>query len=64
MDLGIHTAVRTERPRQQPHVDQLLDQAHTVLSILKVVRSVVVRNSIEGEALVQHVEMEIRDVAE
>jgi len=64
VDLGVHAAVEQSGDPNNPMAASVLDQAHTVLSIVKVVRSVVVRNSIEGKAQVQHVELEIRDVAE
>ena len=64
VDLGIHAAVAQSDDPNNPMATGVLDQAHTVLDIVKVVRSVVVRNSIEGKVQVQHVELEIRDVAE
>ncbi len=41
----------------------ILDQAHTVLDVLKVVRTIVSQTYLEGDAMVSHAEIEIRDVA-
>ena len=64
VDLGIHAVAQQSGDPSNPMLTSVLDQAHTFLNIVKVVRSVVTCNSIEGEAMVQHVEIEIRDVAE
>jgi hypothetical protein len=36
---------------------------HTVLDVLKVVRTVTARSYVEGDAMVGHAEIEIRDIA-
>ena len=64
VDRGVRVVAQQSGDPNSPMAASFLDQAHTFLSIVKVVRNVVVRSSIEGDALVQHVELEIRNVAE
>ncbi len=69
VDLGIHAGFQQSGDPNNPMMTGVLDQAHTLLDIVKVVRSVVIRTSIEGSSgeggpLVQRVEIEIHDVAE
>ena len=66
IDFGVHTAIERQSggPGSQGKAAMILDQVHTVLDVLKVVRNVTVQTYMEGDALVSHAEIEIRDVAE
>ena len=76
IDLGVRTAVEKGAggddgtyPSPVPDFQggkatMILDQVHTVLDVLKVVRNVTVQTYMEGDALVSHAEIEIRNVAE
>jgi hypothetical protein len=66
IDLGVHTATEKASGGDggEGKAAMILDQVHTVLDVLKVVRNVTVQTYVEGDALVSHAEIEIRDVAE
>ncbi len=67
IDFGVHTAVEKTgdvTAGGQSQAAMILDQVHTVLDVLKVVRNVTVQTYMEGDALVSHAEIEIRNVAE
>ncbi|MGO8690384.1 MAG: hypothetical protein ACLQLG_12185 [Thermoguttaceae bacterium] len=65
IDLGVRTAVERDAEDEgaQRRTAMILDQAHTVLDVLKVVRTIVSQTYLEGDAMVSHTEIEIRDVA-
>ena len=64
IDLGVHTAMerQPEAETGQDRAAMILGQVHTVLDVLKVFRTVTTQTYVEGDAMVNHAEVEIRDV--
>ena len=56
IDLGVRTAVERDAEDEgaQRRTAMILDQAHTVLDVLKVVRTIVSQTYVEGDAMVSH----------
>ena len=68
IDLGVNAMIQNQPggddPAQKGQVAMYLDQVHTVLDVLKVVRAITGQTYTEGDTTVHHMEIELHDVEE
>ena len=63
IDLAVEK-INEENDTDEAQAAEIVDQVHTVLEVLKVLRTVTSETYVEGDVLVTHTLVEIRDVPE